>query len=210
MLPELIIYRITNTINGKAYIGQTVSSLKERWRCHLKVRHSTKIDTKFARAIRKYGTDNWATEVLESVSSKELLNEREIYWIAHYNTFHGGYNSTTGGFSTVLSEEARKKISIAAKKRIHSLETKQKIGLKHKGNTYTKGRKQSAEQIEKRVSKIIGMKRSPEYCQKQTERQKEHSHLHQKHKCPYCPKEGNIAAMNRWHFDNCKFKCEVI
>lgn len=88
------IYKITNTENGRSYIGQTRRSLKERFDQH--IRDSLRCDYKVSRAIRKYGRDNFIIEDLEEVDDSEL-NSREIYWIAYFDTYHNGYNSTPGG-----------------------------------------------------------------------------------------------------------------
>lgn len=89
----MIIYKCTNFINGKAYIGQTISTIEKRWKGHCKCKRKCH----FSSAIRKYGTQCWKLEIIEEVSSRELLNDREIYWIAYYDTFKNGYNSTSGG-----------------------------------------------------------------------------------------------------------------
>ena len=88
------IYIIRNTINDKVYIGQTVQSLATRFLNH-KMASRTE-DTKFYRAIRKYGEDNFYIELLETVDYKDL-NDREKYWIKYYNSYYNGYNSTLGG-----------------------------------------------------------------------------------------------------------------
>lgn len=87
-----IIYKITNKVNGKSYIGQTRYTLEFRWRQHI----HKKDNTYFHNAIRKYGPENFTLEVLEECSTSNL-NEREIFYIAKYNTFKEGYNLTTGG-----------------------------------------------------------------------------------------------------------------
>ena len=89
------IYKITNKINGKAYIGQSVN-IKNRWQVHA----STKDEYPIHRAIQKYSKKNFEWEILEECSS-ECLNEREQYYIALYNTCFSeggyGYNITNGG-----------------------------------------------------------------------------------------------------------------
>ena len=86
------IYKITNKINNKAYIGQSID-IEHRWKTHIS-RHST--CSAIHKAIEKYGTDNFIFEVLEECKQKEL-NDKEIYWIKYYNTFEDGYNLTRGG-----------------------------------------------------------------------------------------------------------------
>ena len=73
---------------------------------------------KFLSAIRKYGTECWTLEVIEKVSSVELLNEREVYWVAYYNTFHNGYNMRTGGGQcSLFNAEARQHMSESQRRR---------------------------------------------------------------------------------------------
>lgn len=87
-----IIYKITNKVNGKSYIGQTRYTLEFRWRQHL----HKKDNTYFHNAIKKYGAGNFSLEVLEECPYSNL-NEREIFYIAKYDTFNSGYNLTIGG-----------------------------------------------------------------------------------------------------------------
>jgi|ETNmetMinimDraft_21_1059911.scaffolds.fasta_scaffold06129_7 hypothetical protein len=87
-----IIYKITNPSN-KVYIGQTIHTLEERIKGHKK---SSTNCTLLKRAIDKYG-DEMKYEKLEEVSD-ELLDEREIHWIKHYNSLApNGYNCSAGG-----------------------------------------------------------------------------------------------------------------
>lgn len=87
-----IIYKITNTVNNKSYIGQTRQSIQFRWNQHT----SKKDNTYFHNAIQKYGKDNFTIEILEECNV-EVLNEREIYYISKFDTFKNGYNLTIGG-----------------------------------------------------------------------------------------------------------------
>lgn len=86
------IYKITNKVNGKSYIGQTRYSVEFRWRQH----QHKKDNTYFHNTIKKYGSDNFIVETLEECDISKL-NEREIFYIAKYNTFTNGYNLTLGG-----------------------------------------------------------------------------------------------------------------
>lgn len=89
------IYIVKNTINDKVYIGQTTQTIGIRFTNH-KMASRTGEDTKFYRAIRKYGEDNFYPELLEEVEVKDL-NDRERYWIKYYDSYYNGYNSTLGG-----------------------------------------------------------------------------------------------------------------
>lgn len=109
------IYCITNKINGKCYVGQSVN-IEQRWNSH-KSRpfnpKSSQYDSIFYRAIRKYGIDNFIFTVLEECP-KEELDKREIFWIKKLNSFNNGYNLTIGGDScptnSKLTDDEVKKI----------------------------------------------------------------------------------------------------
>lgn len=90
------IYKVTNKINGKSYIGQSVD-IFDRWSAHCTMCD----DTVFHRALKKYGTCNFEWEILELCTEGEL-DIREKYYISLYHTcIHdepsNGYNMTWGG-----------------------------------------------------------------------------------------------------------------
>ena len=85
------IYKVTNKINGKVYIGQSVD-IGRRWRQHM----AAEDDIYFHKAIQKYGVENFEWEVIEQCKKKDL-DEREIYWIEYYDSYNKGYNCTKGG-----------------------------------------------------------------------------------------------------------------
>lgn len=90
------IYKITNKINGKIYVGQTSSTTEERWKGHKRAWHSTRRCPALYNAFDKYGIENFEVEEIEQCDI-ENLNEREIYWIKQYNSYEEGYNATIGG-----------------------------------------------------------------------------------------------------------------
>lgn len=94
------IYKITNDINNKVYIGQTKNLIKYRWEHHLwKGKHPEKPDTDYPlyRAMRKYGIIHFSIFEIEEISD-EKLNEREQYWIQQYHSYvPNGYNCDLGG-----------------------------------------------------------------------------------------------------------------
>ena len=104
------IYKITNKINGKSYIGQSVNILR-RWRIHRALAFDPNqkgYEYPLYRAIRKYGLENFSFEVLEECDQKEL-DKKEQEYILFYNSFGDGYNQNEGGTSCShmqkLSEE---------------------------------------------------------------------------------------------------------
>ena len=104
-----IIYKLTNKISGKIYVGKTIHRLSERFSGH-KCANSV-----VGQAIRKYGVENFSVEVIEECDSLESLNEREKFWIRELNCKSpNGYNLTDGGDGLVgCTQETREKISRA-------------------------------------------------------------------------------------------------
>jgi group I intron endonuclease len=96
------IYKITNMINGKSYIGQSVN-IHRRWRMEIADSNNVNnhsYDYPLMKAFRKYGIDNFKFEIIEECKNEEL-NQREIYWIDYFDTFFHGYNQTLGGDTTI-------------------------------------------------------------------------------------------------------------
>ena len=92
------IYKITNKINGNAYVGLSIN-IEKRWKDHIdrsQNENDKEYDKVLYHAFRKYGIDNFQFEILEECKPEEL-KDKEIYWIQYYNTFKHGYNATPGG-----------------------------------------------------------------------------------------------------------------
>ena len=85
------IYKITNNITEKMYIGRSVN-IEDRWKHHI----GAKDDYAIHKSMRKYGVENFTFEIIEECD-ESLLDEREQYWIQYYNTYNYGYNLTVGG-----------------------------------------------------------------------------------------------------------------
>lgn len=102
------IYCFTNKVNGKKYIGQSIDLDRRRRKMDYKT------SSMFYSALTKYGLDAFDYEILE-LCPVENLDEREIFWIQHYQTFPPslgfGYNLVSGGGHQEFSEETRKKLS---------------------------------------------------------------------------------------------------
>jgi predicted GIY-YIG superfamily endonuclease len=92
------IYKITNTKNGKIYIGKTQFSVQKRFAEHCSDAFKERNENRpLYAAMRKYGINNFSVETVEETSNAE---EREKYWIEYYGSFKNGYNATTGGDGT--------------------------------------------------------------------------------------------------------------
>lgn len=98
------IYKITNQVNSKIYIGKTCDTIKKRWQKHLTDRYKRDFEIRpLYRAMKKYGIDNFIIEEIEECPA-ELASEREIYWINFYDSYNNGYNATLGGDGALLCD----------------------------------------------------------------------------------------------------------
>lgn len=127
----MYIYKITNKLNGKSYIGQTRKTVEERFNQHVRDAvngHGFYVQN----AIRKYGVENFMVEVLDTAKDEGELNRLEEYYIRKFNTVELGYNLSYGGYSNTMdckktkdhhdnvmrSDDVRSRISATLKKRI--------------------------------------------------------------------------------------------
>lgn len=162
----MIIYKATNIINKKCYIGQTVKTLEKRKADHLNTARRGG-GFRFHNALRRYGETNFTWEVIDTTTSIEALNQRESYWINFYDSYNKGYNATLGGENNpmnsdivikkhknvVKSNDFRKKVSYTMKKHRKNnpftQETRDKISCKLKGNKHGLGKTRPKDAIEK-------------------------------------------------------------
>lgn len=91
------IYKITNDVNDKVYIGKTLSSIEKRFHEHKKDSARVNMENRpLYRAMSKYGCDHFQVELIEE-APLEILSQREEYWISFYQSYENGYNATKGG-----------------------------------------------------------------------------------------------------------------
>lgn len=143
----MYIYKTTNLINNKIYIGLKTKSVNES-------ENYLGSGVVLKHAIKKYGKANFKKEILESdISDFDLLCKREIYWIEYYNSMNAsiGYNRTTGGNGVSGYEmkesvrSARSKFS-KGRKWYHHPDTNKNVFVKNKPDVYVKGRYLSEEE----------------------------------------------------------------
>ena len=229
----MIIYKATNKVNNKSYIGQTIYTIENR-----KLNHITKSNgySKLAihRAIRKYGEENFEWEVIDDTAKNvDELNLLEQKYIKEYDTFgKGGYNMTEGGWNATHSTETKYKIARGV------LLTREKTGrinqytiAKDNGEVYADSKETRMKKSEShkgiknhmygkrgKLSPHFGKKYSSERCKNISKALKGRSFtnewkqklklawdIREMIKCPHCDiKSKNMANMKRWHFNNCK------
>ena len=151
------IYKITNKVNNKVYIGQTSKTLKERFAVHL--RHArNRVNRYLYDAMNHYGYENFVIEPIERCD-KALLDEREIYWISVYQSADPefGYNMTVGGGGgdtfTNRPEEAkqsfREAVSARQTGKKRPKEFGEKVSAKLKGRTLSEEQRKKLSEAQK-------------------------------------------------------------
>lgn len=176
-----IVYKITNNLDGKIYVGQTTRSIEIRWNEHK--RDAPRRKTHFYRALQKYGPDNFLLEILCDCQNQEELDKKEIMFVKKLKSLSpNGYNHAAGNGTGHVSEETKQKMSVAHKGKpkseehrgairqsllgkTHSLERKRKNSESHKG-------KHLSNETKRKISKTVtGKKHS-----KETKRKISNSH----------------------------------
>lgn len=154
----MLVYKATNSHNGKGYIGITCQALKQRMAQHRARAGISR--TAFACALKKYGFDSFTWEILEVCDNREQLEAAEVRLIAQHGTrveVHG-YNRTDGGAGTGglrPSQETLRKMAEASRGRPVTAATREKLRANAKAQDLSKFRGCRA-----------GAKRTPESIQR--------------------------------------------
>lgn len=147
----MIIYKITNLINNKVYIGQTIQPLKKRIGQHFSNCTLSKYtNLPLYNAIAKYGKDNFKVDVIDNAITKEELNKKEEMWIYKLNSTNRnfGYNIARGGVNTLHEQLCVKIVCLNNNKQYASIsEAARDLGVKDTNinlvlqgrSTHTKG-----------------------------------------------------------------------
>lgn len=163
----MYVYLITNTINGKKYVGKTTLSIEDRFKRHQYV--SKRDSTYLYAAMRKYGVENFTISLLEEVHDASILSSKEMIWISNINP---EYNMTKGGDGGDTSSSKRYKEYMKSHSekmsgannpfygKKHNDETKRKISEKKTGTILTEETKQKISVAN------LGKKKTPESIRK--------------------------------------------
>ena len=134
-----IVYTITNTANGKMYIGKTSRPVKERWYRHrYNLRENKHPNDYLQNAWNKYGEESFLFEILEEYPSVEEVNNAERFYVLYFKWLGLTlYNHRAGGEGGWLSQAAIEKMRQANIGKKHSNETKLKMSLSQKGKKHS-------------------------------------------------------------------------
>lgn len=131
------IYKITNKINGKVYIGLTTVGVEERWRGH--IRDIDRLERHLYKSMKKYGIENFTVEKIDETDDFAKLGELERKYIKEYNSTDGncGYNVTHGGESNQLDGNPRARLTVEDVEDIRNIYSECKVGCKECWKIYS-------------------------------------------------------------------------
>jgi hypothetical protein len=202
---KFYIYKITNLVNGKIYIGAHEGELDDGYFGSGKL---------ILAAIKKYGKQNFSKEILERCSSREALFIREAEIVTeHFIKSEDNYNLVPGGsggsilsnrkpFTEMHSSETKKRISDSLKGRVVSNETRKRLSENNWARTNPEAQRLSA----KKAAASRKTWKAPSNKTKEKISVALTGVLQEIVKCPVCGNSGGKNAMRRWHFENCKMK----
>lgn len=165
-MPYGHVYLVTNKINGKVYVGQTVQTMAKRWNGQV----SGGAGSILKNAIKKYGKEEFCTETLVYADNQQQLDKDEDFYILLSGALNRkvGYNLKRGGANGRMSEESKAKLSRALLGLPKSESHKQKLRLIKLGNQNWLGKTHTAETKAKQRAARLG-KHCPHKGHSQTE-----------------------------------------
>lgn len=185
-----LIYKHTNLVNGKVYVGQTCFTMEQRWKSHLACAIKGS-NLPFHKALKKYGKDQWSHEILEcNITDQETANVRERFWIQSFSTLltENGYNCWGGHECFEASETTRQKMSFVQSLIQNDPSVREKAARTRKQNGFT-----HSEAMRKNLSvKNKGQKRSEDFRKRISEINKEVQNR------PDVKEKRRLKAENSW------------
>ncbi len=175
----MVIYIITNLVNGKVYVGQHQGTdLNRRWRQHVKAACAGS-KLVFHGAIRKYGVEAFSVAQLAAALSKPELDERETHFIQQYRATDRayGYNMTPGGqtggmYGKKQTEHQKQRAREVQTGRKASIDTRRKMSVAAKNRACPESLRQKRQEFTKGNKNAEGMKHSNAFKARQGERVK--------------------------------------
>jgi group I intron endonuclease len=201
----MVIYKITNLVNGKIYIGQTIQkNPKMRWYAHLNYAKKGKKSHLYD-SMRKYGFEKFSWEIIDTAQSLDELNKLEEKWLDHYRLLGKVYNNREAGNNKTHSLESIKKMQ-----EVHTLRhaTNNVGGWKRRDGGAMNGKIQSKCTClfcKKEVGVNVLFRAHGEKCMFNPNRISTPKIILT---CPHCELIGSGGNMKRYHFDNCKLNQE--
>jgi len=199
------VYLVTNKINSKQYVGQTVYTIEHRWYGHVNDSRR-RSQTHFHKAIRKYKPENFIIEQIDFIvptgdieTDGNALDELEKYYIQKYDTFHNGYNSTEGGRSPrglKHSEKTRAKMKVSRTGQKRSKTQRKRMSDAQRGKSHPQSIV-TCDVCGKSGGKTNMKRYHFENCKK-----KNKGHKQIQVSC-LCGVTGGLANMKRYHLHNC-------
>jgi len=202
----MLVYLVTNKINGKQYVGQTSRPLEVRWKGHQCPTNSQRNSCLYF-AIQKYGINSFDVETLVVVETKSEADfyERRLITILGTKVPYG-YNVTDGGEGSSgykHSDEAKKAISNAAlgnKRPLgikRSEETKRKMSEAGKGRTFSEEHRRNIGLSS--LGRVFSEESKLKMSESQKHRQSETQQILSLHTVEICSLGGRAASHVRWH-----------
>lgn len=131
-----LVYKLTNSVNGKAYVGITARSLDTRWLEHCaRARQGARTESRLYSALRKYGLDVFIREVIGTCDTEDEARAAETAFIRELGTYERGYNANEGGHGWLhVPENVRRKSSASQKGREIDTATRAKMSAAKLGD----------------------------------------------------------------------------
>lgn len=171
-----VVYKATNIVTGKVYVGQTIVGLRARKNKHINDALVDRDNNHFHNSIKKHGKNKFEWEIIDYAESKKELNDLEIHYIKQLKSFEAGYNLTEGGggmTNYVITEEHRKNLSESHKGYKHTDEQRRKISKALTGRPVSEYTRKLISESNKGKIGLVG-KKNPFYgigpCKKARDR----------------------------------------
>lgn len=230
-----LIYKTTNLINGKIYVGQhRTNKLEDGYiGCGIYYQKDASASILFHRAVQKYGYENFQREIIEYCKSEEQLNEREMFWIRELESQNCtiGYNISSGGDKIEIHRIEYTDQQREAKRNYYLLRPiRVCIYCKHQSRSLNMNKfhfdncRENPNYIPRLDTRELQTcphcgyqsrnngsikKNHFDHCKQNISYIKQLEFKHSQKICPHCGLQGGSGNMKRYHFDNCKYKQKV-